>query len=62
MGDIILSLFEFAHKLNAEAKSRHETNISYSIRESGAIWKFMKNSEAKWVRDADWKLPSGNDQ
>ena len=42
-----------AHKLNAAAKGSGQ-NASFSVREHGVIWKFIKNDGGKWVHDQDW--------
>lgn len=51
-----------AYKLNAAAKSADQ-NASFSVREHGVIWKFMKNDRGKWVHDQDWSnaKPQGNE-
>ena len=46
-----------AHKLNADAK-REGGNISFSLRDNGAIWKFEKHEDGKWKKIKDWKPPS----
>jgi hypothetical protein len=49
--------------LNNEAK-KAGTNASFSVRDSGEIWKFARNYEGIWTRDHQWSAPedqsSGN--
>ena len=40
------------HQMNQEAKERGEHNVSYSLREDYAIWKFVKDDGLwKWDRN-----------
>lgn len=53
-------LSDLAYDLN---KKSNDTT-SFSVRESGELWKFIKNSSGKWTRDSDWiapEIPSGNE-
>ena len=43
-------------KLNLEAQNNDE-NHSFSVRDNGEIWKFVKYSDGKWKRDRDWNPP-----
>ena len=48
------------HKLNVEAKSAG-SSVSFSLRDNGDVWKFVKSKEGQWKRDHEWKLEnSGN--
>ena len=38
------------HQMNQEAKERGKHNVSYSLREDYAIWKFVKD-DSSWKRD-----------
>lgn len=51
-----------AHKLNVAAKSSGQ-NASFSVREHGVIWKFVKNENGKWMHDREWSNEdhSGNE-
>ena len=42
------------HQMNQEAKERGEHNVSYSLREDYAIWKFVKDNDS-WKRDRNWQ-------
>ena len=51
---------DIVHKLNNDAK-KDQSNISFSLRDNGTIWKFEKKDVGGWVRVQDWTLPdSGN--
>lgn len=56
-------LSQMTFNLNNEA-TKAGTNASFSVRDSGEIWKFEKNNEGKWTRDHQWSAPedqsSGN--
>ena len=47
-----------AKKLNEDTK---DTKCSFSLRENGSIWRFVKGDDGKWKRDRDWSH-QGNDQ
>ena len=52
---------KIAHELNQEARTK-KLPESYSLRDNGTIWKFMKGpNDGIWRRDREWQLPSGND-
>ena len=40
-------------KLNEESKVK-TPNVSFSLRDNLSIWKFTKNDQGKWIRDAKW--------
>jgi hypothetical protein len=40
-----------AKKLNDEST---DANCSFSLRDNGSIWKFVKGGDGKWKRDQDW--------
>ena len=42
------------HQTNQEAKERGEHNVSYSLREDYAIWKFVKD-DGSWKQDQKWQ-------
>ena len=42
------------HQMNQEAKERGEHNVSNSLREDYAIWKFVKDNDS-WKRDRNWQ-------
>ena len=33
---------------------------SYSLRDDGSVWKYVKSDNGKWRRERDWVPPSGN--
>ena len=41
-------------QLNKDSKEAGRTSESFSLRNSGEIWKFTKTDNNKWRRDADW--------
>lgn len=50
-----------AYKMNKDAKDAGD-NASYSVRESGEIWKFVQNDNQKWIRERDWSEPADEQQ
>ena len=49
-------------KLNEDAKAA-KLNESYSLRNDGSVWKFVKQPDSSWKRDSEWSLKnSGNSQ
>ena len=42
------------NKLNQDARARGCDSESYSLRNSGHIWKFLKNDSGKWLRVSEW--------
>lgn len=44
-----------AFQLNTAAKEA-KLNESYSLRDDGTVWKYVKRGD-KWKREMDWKLP-----
>ncbi|ELT99334.1 hypothetical protein CAPTEDRAFT_197153 [Capitella teleta] len=49
-------LSQMTFNLNNEAK-KAGTNASFSVRDSGEIWKFASNYEEIWTRDHQWSAP-----
>lgn len=49
------------YQLNQESKNAG-SNVSYSLRDNGDVWKFSKRGDGKWIREKEWKLDaeSGN--
>jgi hypothetical protein len=47
-----------AKKLNYEST---DANCSFSLRDNGSIWKYVKGDDGKWKRDQGWSY-QGNDQ
>ena len=47
-----------AKKLNDEST---DANCSFSLRDNGSIWKYVKGDDGKWKRDQGWSY-QGNDQ
>ena len=47
---------DIAFKLNKEAKENGDT-ISFSVRDTGAIWKYQKDENGKWTKVQDWSIP-----
>ena len=46
---------------NAKANGVHERE-SFSLRNNGQIWKYVKHDDGKWKRQTDWKqAPSSNE-
>ena len=52
---------KLAYELNTKARQDNLPE-SYSLRDNGAVWKFVKASDGKWRRDRDWRPVSGNEQ
>jgi hypothetical protein len=50
---------DIVRKLNDDAKQADLSNISFSLRDNLAIWKFEKDDEGKWKRTQDWSY-AGN--
>ncbi|ELU02920.1 hypothetical protein CAPTEDRAFT_189951, partial [Capitella teleta] len=50
---------DIVRKLNDDAKRADLSNISFSLRDNLAIWKFEKDDEGKWKRTQDWSY-AGN--
>jgi len=44
-------------QLNSAAKEA-KLNESYSLRDDGSVWKFVKQENGKWKREKDWELPA----
>ena len=44
---------KITHELNKEAKDAGG-DYSFSLRENGSIWKFVKGEDGRWKRDKEW--------
>ena len=49
-------------QLNKDSKEAGRTDESFSLRNSGEIWKFTKTDNNKWRRDADWVFSLSADE
>ena len=54
--DLYMKNKNIAINLNKEAKEKNE-NVSYSLRDNGEIWKYKKQDNDKWIKEADWAAP-----
>lgn len=57
----LTTVIKLAQHLNKTAKEAN-ANHSFSVRDNGEIWKYAKDDEGKWSRDADWVAPEENDE
>jgi hypothetical protein len=48
---------KIAFRLNEDAK-KQKLNESYSLRDDGNVWKFLKKDDGKWTREKNWRLSS----
>ena len=55
--DLHASNIKLARGLNEKAK-KDNADYSFSVRDSGEIWKFQKNEEGVWRRVREWTAPS----
>jgi hypothetical protein len=50
------------HKLNLDAK-KDGLQVSFSVRDNGKIWKYVKDDSGRWERATDWSYsPSTSSQ
>lgn len=55
------TVIKLAQHLNKTAKESN-ANHSFSLRDNGEIWKYAKDDEGKWSRDADWVAPEETEE